>query len=34
VKVVLRNARASDEVDYGHSLTVGSEYEVIGISAD
>ncbi|MDQ3332121.1 MAG: hypothetical protein M3552_15960 [Planctomycetota bacterium] len=32
MKVVLRNPHASSEADYRHSLTVGSEYEVIGIS--
>jgi hypothetical protein len=32
VRVVLRNPHASGGADYRHSLTVGREYEVIGLS--
>jgi hypothetical protein len=32
MRVVLRNLLASDETDYRHSLTIGSEYVVIGLS--
>lgn len=34
MRVILRTPHASDGADYGHSLTVGREYEVIGISCD
>lgn len=33
MKVILRNPFASDGRDFRHSLTVGSEYEVLGIEA-
>lgn len=32
MRVVLRNPHASDGADYRHSLTVGHEYEIIGLS--
>lgn len=34
MRVVLRNTHATDGRDFRHSLTVGREYEVIGICAD
>jgi len=34
VRVVLRNPHAADGRDFRHSLTVGREYEVIGLCAD
>ena len=34
MKVVLRNPLASDGRDFRHSLTVGGEYDVLGIEAD
>ena len=34
MRVILRNPFASDGRDFRHSLTVGREYEVIGICAD
>jgi hypothetical protein len=34
MKVILRNPHASDGRDFRHSLTVGGEYEVLGIEAD
>jgi len=34
MKVILRNTHASDGRDFRHSLTVGGEYEVLGIEAD
>ena len=34
MRVVLRNPNAEDGRDFRHSLTVGREYEVLGIEAD
>jgi len=34
VRVVLRNPHAADGRDFWHSLTVGREYEVLGIKSD
>lgn len=34
VRVVLRNPLDADASDYRHSLTVGQEYEVLGIEGD
>ena len=34
MKVVLRNPHTSDGRDLRHSLTVGAEYEVLGIECD
>jgi hypothetical protein len=34
MRVALRKPLASDGADYRHSLTTGSEYVVIGLSAD
>ena len=34
MRVVLRNPNANDGRDFGYSLTVGREYEVVGICAD
>lgn len=34
MRVVLQNPLTSEGMDYRHSLTVGREYEVLGICAD
>jgi hypothetical protein len=34
MRVVLRNPHAADGRDFRHSLTVGGEYEVLGIECD
>lgn len=34
MRVVLRNPNAADGRDYRHSLTLGREYEVLGIECD
>lgn len=34
MRVILRTPRAADGRDFGHSLTIGREYEVIGLCCD
>lgn len=34
MKVILRNPHAADGRDFSHSLTVGGEYEVLGIEGN